>query len=101
MNESGQADRGRKIRRIVQFGGSVQGVGFRYTACRLAERFCVTGYVKNLPDGQVELLAEGEASEVDAFVKAVQREMGRYIRHVRVQDGFATGQYPDFHVAHF
>ncbi len=101
MNESDPADNQKKVRRIVQFGGFVQGVGFRYTACRLAERFCVTGYVKNLPDGQVELLAEGEASEVDAFVKAVQREMGRYIRHTRVQEGFATGQYTDFRIAHF
>jgi acylphosphatase len=101
MNEGGQADSGRKIRRIVQYGGYVQGVGFRYTACRVAERFCVTGYVKNLPDGQVELLAEGDAAEVDAFVEAVQRQMGRHIHHARVQEGFATGEYTDFRVAHF
>ena len=42
------------------FSGTVQGVGFRYTAERLARRYPLTGYVRNLPDGRVELLAEGE-----------------------------------------
>lgn len=90
-----------KRRRIVQFHGRVQGVGFRYTACRLAERFDVTGTVKNLADGSVEIVAEGTADEIDAFLKAIQREMGRHIRNMTSQDGFPTGQWEDFHVEYY
>ncbi|MBL8829940.1 MAG: acylphosphatase, partial [Planctomycetaceae bacterium] len=47
------------IRRRVLFHGRVQGVGFRVTTRSIAQRFAVTGWVRNLPDGSVELLAEG------------------------------------------
>lgn len=92
---------GREVRRIVCYTGRVQGVGFRYTACRVAERYDVTGYVKNLPDRRVEVLAEGDEKEVDAFLKALYREMGQYIRQVTDNEGFPTGQYSDFHVEYF
>jgi acylphosphatase len=49
--------------------GRVQGVGFRFFTCRLAESFRVTGGVKNLPDGSVEIVAEGEREEVEAFLE--------------------------------
>jgi acylphosphatase len=67
-------------RRRIFFSGRVQGVGFRYTAHRLAQNFAVAGYVRNLPDGRVELVAEGEPSEAARFLEAVRREMGRYIQ---------------------
>ena len=50
--------------RIVNFFGTVQGVGFRYTTCRTARRYEVTGTVRNLPDGRVECVVEGEATEI-------------------------------------
>lgn len=56
----------------VFYEGRVQGVGFRYTARRLAAGFDVTGYVSNLPDGRVELVAAGDGSEVDAFLAALR-----------------------------
>ena len=46
-------------RRIVHYTGRVQGVGFRFTTCRLAESFAVAGRVKNLPDGRVRVVVEG------------------------------------------
>lgn len=55
----------------VIYSGHVQGVGFRWTTRGVAEGFAVTGYVKNLRDGTVELLAQGKASEVDRFLEAV------------------------------
>ncbi len=79
------------IRRRVLFSGHVQGVGFRYTTSRLADRFDVTGYVKNLPDGRVEAVMEGELSEVERFQAAISQEMGSNITDVSVQDGPATG----------
>ncbi len=69
-------------RREVHYSGRVQGVGFRYTACRIALQFAVTGYVKNLPDGRVELVVEGRPQEIEAMLQAVRAEMGRYIRDV-------------------
>lgn len=56
----------------VFYEGRVQGVGFRYTARRVASGFDVAGYVRNLPDGRVELVASGEAEEVDEFLAAMR-----------------------------
>jgi acylphosphatase len=64
----------------VYFTGHVQGVGFRYTTLQVAKEFEVTGFVRNLADGRVELQAEGAAADVDAFVDALQERMHGYIR---------------------
>lgn len=68
-------------RRRVLYGGRVQGVGFRFTAQRLAERYKVDGFARNLPDGRVELVAEGVPAEVNSFLDAIAREFQGYIRH--------------------
>ncbi len=64
----------------VIFTGHVQGVGFRYTALQVAKEFEVTGAVRNLADGRVELEAEGSTEEVAAFVAAVEERMHGCIR---------------------
>ncbi len=65
----------------VYFSGTVQGVGFRFTVQEVSRRFDVTGFVRNLPDGRVELTAEGEEKEAQAFLKAVRESrMNAYIR---------------------
>lgn len=61
----------RRVR--IQVGGRVQGVGFRYYVRKCADAFGVTGFVRNLPNGDVEAEAEGEAEAVDAFVKALEK----------------------------
>ena len=58
-------------RMTVLFSGQVQGVGFRYTAKTVATGFEITGTVRNLPDGRVELVAEGTRGELDAFRAAL------------------------------
>lgn len=75
---------GHRIRKHVWYSGHVQGVGFRYTAHRLAQRYGVAGFVRNLRDGRVELVAEGEPSQVDAFLDAVQQAMSGYIVHQEI-----------------
>ena len=59
----------------VYYSGRVQGVGFRYTAKTVAMGFEVTGIVRNLPDGRVELVAEGLKDELEGFQQAI-RESG-------------------------
>ncbi len=56
----------------VFYEGRVQGVGFRWTVKNLARGFDVAGLVQNLPDGRVELVAQGDSEEVDAFLEAVR-----------------------------
>jgi acylphosphatase len=68
-------------RRRVCYSGQVQGVGFRFTTRHLARGFDVAGYVRNLPDGRVELVAEGQTPDVDAFLSAVRAAMGDKVRH--------------------
>ena len=53
--------------RHFRISGRVQGVGFRYAACAEAQRLGVTGWVRNLPNGDVEALACGAADRVQAF----------------------------------
>ena len=59
----------------VLYSGQVQGVGFRYTVKSVATGFDVTGSVRNLPGGGVELVAEGAKDELEAFRQAI-RESG-------------------------
>ena len=66
----------------VLYEGNVQGVGFRYSVRQLAKGFDVTGAVRNLRDGRVELLATGEDDEVRAFVEAIGKsELRAHIKN--------------------
>ncbi len=85
-------------RQEVLFDGRVQGVGFRYTTRRLAARFRVTGFVQNLPDGRVLVVAEGAAGEVHRFLAAISAEMDRYITDATATNCPATGEFAGFEV---
>lgn len=69
----------------VHYSGHVQGVGFRYRTKAAAAGFRVTGYVKNLANGQVELVAEGDEAEVNHFLTAVDDAMAGYIAERRTE----------------
>jgi acylphosphatase len=88
------------IRKTVHFSGNVQGVGFRWTTQRIAGGYNVTGYVKNLPDGRVELVVEGESEPVDRMIEEVEQAMGRHIRNTQVDRSQASGQFSRFGIAH-
>lgn len=75
----------------VLYHGRVQGVGFRYTAQRLAQGFRVGGYVRNLRDGSVELLTEGAADQVERFLLAVAQQMADGIERHTIHDETPTG----------
>lgn len=87
------------VRRTISFSGRVQGVGFRYTVRATAARFIVTGYVRNLADGRVELVAEGTAAELDRFQEAVADTMRGYIRDTTTTECQAAGEFTSFTIA--
>jgi acylphosphatase len=86
--------------REVHYSGDVQGVGFRYTVRSLARGFLVTGFVRNLSDGSVQLVAEGDAAEIVAFLDAIRHEMGQYIGNVQETIRPAAGSFPTFEIRH-
>src|SRR3989338_8401904 len=67
----------------VFYSGRVQGVGFRYTAERLALEIGLVGCVKNLPDSRVELVCEGSKEDIEKFFEEIQKSiLGRHITKV-------------------
>jgi acylphosphatase len=80
------------------FSGRVQGVGFRYTTRSVAASFDVTGFVRNLPDGRVQLVAEGDPGEIDRFLVELQKEMGRYIADRTEIVRPASGNFQEFDI---
>lgn len=80
------------------FSGAVQGVGFRYTAEHAARKFPVTGYVKNLPNGQVELLAEGEEGTVREFLAEIRGAFKDSVRDVDSKWSEARSEFEGFGV---
>lgn len=86
------------VRRTVRFRGRVQGVGFRQTTREVAARFPVAGFVENLPDGRVLLVAEGTTSDVAGFVAAVRSELDRYITGYADESGQASGEFAGFSI---
>ena len=84
--------------REVYYRGRVQGVGFRYTTQRIASHLAVTGYVRNLPDGRVLLVAQGQPDELDRLLADVRVKLGRYITEVGQSTGPADGQFGGFDI---
>jgi len=83
----------------VTYSGRVQGVGFRYTCKRVAAGFTVTGVVRNLPDGRVELLAEGLREELEAFRSAIRNEgLAGFIRSEQVSWDSAQNKFRGFEI---
>ena len=85
-------------RSTVYFAGHVQGVGFRYATHSIARAYQVTGFVRNVPDGRVELVAEGEPREIKAFLAEVRERFFHQIRDERDDQGPATGEFNGFEI---
>jgi len=89
-----------RSRMQIFYSGHVQGVGFRYTVKTVAAGFEVTGTVRNLLDGRVELVAEGTRGELEAFRQAI-REAGleHFIRNEELKWSEAEGAFRGFEIA--
>ena len=89
---------GKPIARMVHYTGLVQGVGFRATTADIARGHPVTGWVKNLPDGRVQLLVEGQEEAVKKFLEAVRARWKRNIDKEQTEERKPTGEYRDFSI---
>jgi len=83
----------------VLYSGQVQGVGFRYTAKTIAAGFEITGTIRNLPDGRVELAAEGTRAELAAFRSALgDAGLAGFIRDEQVNWADAENEFRGFEI---
>ena len=82
----------------IFYSGTVQGVGFRYTVQRLARSLDLKGWVKNLPDGRVELLAEGLNETVDQLIRKIEERFCGYIKDQDLSYHQAQGNFRDFEI---
>lgn len=82
----------------IYYSGSVQGIGFRYTAERIANSSKLTGWVKNLSDGQVEVMIEGAQPEIELFLQKISETFKGYIRNADLRWGEATGEFSGFEI---
>ena len=87
-------------RRIYHFDGKVQGVGFRYTTQNIAMQYDVHGDVRNLRDGRVELVMEGDEQEMEHVLVSLRQRMNGYIRKVVTQAAPAPVEIESFSIRH-
>jgi acylphosphatase len=87
-----------EIARHVVFRGHVQGVGFRFTTHHIARGYDVTGFVRNVPDGTVEMWVQGPQQDVDGCLDAIQEEMAGYIHQTQIDTVPCTPAYTAFEI---
>jgi len=83
----------------ILFSGEVQGVGFRYTAHRIARRYNITGFVRNLPDGDVEMLAQGPEQDIKKYIADIQDSFKGYVQDTKIEPVPVNSQHTNFRIA--
>ena len=84
----------------IFFSGTVQGVGFRYTTSRFAKDLNLTGWVRNLSDGRVEILARGRKESIEQLCQELDRHFEGYIKSKELElDETSTMTLKDFRIA--
>lgn len=80
------------------FHGRVQGVGFRYTTRRIAERYNLSGWVRNLPDGTVEAVFQGLPGEIEGCLDEIRQHFEGYLRDTQIQPMVFNPHLKDFRI---
>jgi len=82
----------------VYYSGSVQGVGFRFAAERAAASLGLSGWVRNLRDGRVEVMCEGSEAALKKFLANIEGVFKEYIRGADANWGEAAGKFAGFDI---
>jgi acylphosphatase len=88
------------IARLVYYKGRVQGVGFRATAAWIARQFAVTGWVRNLSDGRVQLFTEGPPDQVESFLQVIRDRFKQYVEEEQIEEQVPSGDNVGFKIVH-
>jgi len=86
------------VRAHIFFSGSVQGVGFRYTTVSFAKALSLTGWVKNLPDGSVEINVEGPREEIEGLISKLKVQFGSFIQDQQIEWLEVRGEFIKFSI---
>ena len=84
--------------RYIIFAGHVQGVGFRFTARSLAERLKLTGFVRNMPDGTVEMFTQGSPENISNCIREIEDYFSGCIRDTRIEEVPPDPRYTEFDI---
>ena len=87
-----------KHRLQVWYSGRVQGVGFRYKVSNIAAGYDVCGYVENLDDGRVHLVASGDKQQVREFASEISKTMEGFIKSSEEREDFIPHSYKGFQI---
>ena len=86
------------VAKHIIFTGRVQGIGFRFTALSAANHYKLTGFVRNIRNGDVEMLAQGPPDDIDKCVQEIKKTIGSYVAEVKIEDVAFDPQYKDFKI---
>jgi acylphosphatase len=86
------------VAKHIVFSGRVQGVGFRFSALNIANRYRLTGYVRNLSNGAVEMLAQGPEETIDNCIRDLQDSFAGYVRQMDVESVTLDPKLTDFRI---
>ena len=88
------------IQAHIYYSGTVQGVGFRYTAQRLARELELTGWVKNLADRRVEMIVEGPQKTIEQLCKNIETHFANFIKDKQINFSPASQGFNNFRISH-
>ena len=88
-----------QVARHIIFVGRVQGIGFRFTVLNIASRYQLTGRVRNLMDGTVEMIAQGPCDDISDCIRDIKESFAGYIRETKIEEIPIVPQYKDFRIA--
>ena len=86
------------IAKLIIFKGRVQGIGFRFTVLNIANRYKLTGTVRNLFGGSVEMLAQGPQNDIEDCINDIKKSFPDYITETRIEETPFDPQYKDFKI---
>ena len=86
------------IAKQIIFTGRVQGVGFRFTARRAANRRQLTGFVRNVPNGSVEMFAQGRPEDIDDCIQDLKEYFAGYLKETRIEEIPPDPKHTDFKI---